>query len=99
MLNNMKNIRYLSVSIGVLVTIVLTVLRFFFEKSQHELDIQGIPIDLAPLSDIMWGVFFIVLLSGIAAAIYSIKKKLNSTQNKYGLGICSVNLIYLILIG
>ncbi|MEQ9089491.1 MAG: hypothetical protein RIE52_00285 [Balneola sp.] len=95
----MHNIRYLSISIGVLVTIVLIVLRFLFEKFQHELDRQSITIDLAPISDIMWGVLFIVLLLGIAAAIYSIRKKLNTTQNKYGLGICSINLIYIILIG
>ena len=66
-------------------------------KSYDELYRQGIILEPGGLP-ITFGVSFILILSGILAAIYCIRKELNTTQNRFGLLLCTISLIYLVLL-
>jgi hypothetical protein len=66
-------------------------------KSYEELYSQGIILEPC-CTDIIFIASLLIIVSGIGIAIYCIRKELNLTQNKFGLLLCTISLIYLVLL-
>lgn len=96
MLGTLGIFKNISIPIGILMIFFLSKVSLSI-KSYTELYREGIILEPCCL-DITFGVSFIIILSGIVAAIYCIRKKLNNTQNKFGLLLCTISLIYLLLL-
>ena len=94
----MKIQKHIPLVIGVLGSSFLVYSRYKFYQLQEELDSYDAIICLAPMSEIVLGIFLVSQLFGVLYAISKIRKRISLKENFIALTLCFLNLIIIFIV-